>query len=86
MEEIKTAVLNEEYLRVVPRIAYYLKSKNMGAIYKSKYPLFATVGEEGRIYLLTNSLEAHGLPLWTSECNSMPMYSIEENIGIWVRR
>ena len=47
MEEIKTTVLNAEYLRVVPRIAYYLKSKNMGAIYKSKYPLSKRKNEEG---------------------------------------
>ena len=50
-------ITNEEYLRIVPRIAFYLKKKNIRGIFKYKYPLFATGGESGRIYLFSNSLE-----------------------------
>ena len=50
-------VVNEEYLKVVPRIAYYLKSKNTGDIFKYKCPLFAAGDGSGRIYLFNNSLE-----------------------------
>ena len=59
MEEKKrhyTAV-NAKYLRIIPGIGYYLKSKNIAAIWKCKYPLFAAVGEFERIYLFSNSLE-----------------------------
>ena len=68
MEEGKIIenVLNEEYedyLRVVPRIGYYMKSKNISAIFKSKCPTFALAGfcgVEERIYLFSNSLEEMG--------------------------
>ena len=53
-------VINEEYLRIVPRIAYYLKKKNIRGIFKDKCPLFATGYESGRIYLSSNSLEHMG--------------------------
>ena len=46
------------YLRIVPRIAFYLKNKNISAIFKYKCPLFAAAGGvNGRIYLFSNSLE-----------------------------
>ena len=51
------AVVNAKYLRIVPRIDYYLKSKNIPDILKHKCLLFAVGGAEGRIYLFTNSLE-----------------------------
>ena len=65
MEEGKIIenVRNEEYLRVVSRIGYYLKSKNISAIFKYKCPTFALAGEccvWGRIYLFATSLEEMG--------------------------
>ena len=62
MEEgqIIETVLNEEYMRIVPGIGYYLKSKNISSIFKSKTPTFATTGGDGRIYLFSNSLEFIG--------------------------
>ena len=51
------SVVYDEYLKVVPRIGYYLKNKNIGDILKYKCPLFAATVGEGRIYLLSNSLE-----------------------------
>ena len=60
----KRRVVNEEYLIVVPRIAYYFKSKNTLDIFKYKCPLFAACGiaseQKGRIYLFSNSLEHMG--------------------------
>ena len=53
----------EEYLRVVSRIGYYMKSKNISAIFKYKCPTFALAGlcgVEGIIYLFSNSLEEMG--------------------------
>ena len=47
----------EEYMRVVPGIGYYLRSKNIPAICKYKCSSFATGGGNRRIYLLSNSLE-----------------------------
>ena len=61
MEERKIRnVFNEEYLRIVPRMAYYFKSKNIRAKCKYKCILFAAAGEGGRISLFTNSLEYMG--------------------------
>ena len=65
MEEGKIIenVQNEEYLKVIPRIGYYMKSKNISAIFKYKCPTFAlagTCGVEERIYLFSNSLEEMG--------------------------
>ena len=45
------------YLRIVPRIAFYLKNKNISVIFKYKCPLFAAGDKKGRIYLFSNSLE-----------------------------
>ena len=53
-------VVNEEYLKIVPRIAYYLKSKNNRVIFKYKSLSFAAAGYEGGIYLFSNSLEHMG--------------------------
>ena len=60
MEEEKTAVLNVEYLRIVPRIGYYMNNKNIGGIFKYKCATFAGAGGNGRIYLFSNSLEHMG--------------------------
>ena len=60
MEEGKTTAINEEYLRIIPRIAYYLKSKNIAAIFKHKCLLFAAGSYEGMIELFSNSLEHMG--------------------------
>ena len=65
MEEGKIIenVRNEEYLRVVSRIGYYMKSKNISAIFKYKCPTLALAGAcdvEERIYLFSNSLEYMG--------------------------
>ena len=48
------------YMRIVPRIAYYLKKKNIRGIFKYKCPLFAAGGWDRRIYLFSNSLEHIG--------------------------
>ena len=53
-------ITNEEYLRIVPRIAFYLKNKNISARFKCKCPIFAAGGEKGRIELFSNSLEHMG--------------------------
>ena len=53
----------EEYLKVVPRIGYYMRSKNISAIFKYKCPTFTLAGlggAEERIYLFSNSLEEMG--------------------------
>ena len=50
----------EEYMRVVPGIGYYLRSKNIAAIFKYKCPTFAAGGGNQRIYLFANSLEYMG--------------------------
>ena len=65
MEEGKIIenVRKEEYLKVVSRIDYYMKSKNISAIFKYKCPTFAVTGfcdAEERIYLFSNSLEEMG--------------------------
>ena len=60
MEEGKTTAINEEYLRIIPRIAYYLKSNNIARIFKEKCPIFAAGGDGGRINLFSNSLEHMG--------------------------
>ena len=53
MEERK----NTKYLRIVSRIGYYLKSKNIADIFKLKCILFASGGSAGIIELINNSLE-----------------------------
>ena len=60
MEERKTTVINDEYVRIVPRISYYLKSKNIAAIFKHRCILFAAASNWGIIYLFSNSLEHMG--------------------------
>ena len=59
MEEEKAIVNKEEYDRIIPRIGYYMKSKNIATIIKHKSLLFAASDEE-RIYLFSNSLEEMG--------------------------
>ena len=60
MEEEKAIVNKEKYERVIPRIGYYMKSKNIARIFKEKCPLFATGGVEAIINLFSNSLEYMG--------------------------
>ena len=60
MEEEKAAVNKEKYERVIPRIGYYLKSKNIARIFKEKYPLFTAGGGEKILNLFSNSLEHMG--------------------------
>ena len=62
MEEGKIIenVRNGGYLRVVSRISYYMRSKNIAAICKYKCPTFAAGGRNQRIYLFANSLEEMG--------------------------
>ena len=59
MEESKI-IETVEYLRIIPQMAYYLKSHKTQNIFKYKSLLFATGGEKGRIYLMSNSLENMG--------------------------
>ena len=60
MEEEKGAVNMEKYERVIPRIGYYMKSKNIARIFKEKCPIFAAGVEEKVINLFSNSLEHMG--------------------------
>ena len=63
MEEDK-AIVNKEYERIIPRIGYYMKSKNITRIFKEKCPLFASGSggfwSKGIINLFSNSLEQMG--------------------------
>ena len=59
-KNIKSPSHIDIYLRIIPRIAFYLKNKNISAIFKYKCPLFAAGDENGRIYLFSNSLEHLG--------------------------
>ena len=60
MEEEKGVVNKEKYERIIPRIGYYMKSKNIARIFKEKCPIFAAGGEEKIINLFSNSLEHMG--------------------------
>ena len=60
MEEAKTIINKEEYERIIPKIGYYMKSKNIARIFKEKCPIFAAGGEEKIINLFSNSLEYMG--------------------------
>ena len=60
MEEEKTVVNKEKYERIIPRIGYYMKSKNIARIFKEKCPIFAAGGEANIINLFSNSLEHMG--------------------------
>ena len=60
MEEEKTVVNKEEYERIIPRIGYYMKSKNIARIFKEKCPIFAAGGEANIINLFSYSLEQMG--------------------------
>ena len=54
------SVNKEKYERIIPRIGYYLKSKNIARIFKEKCPIFAAGGKEAIINLFSNSLEHMG--------------------------
>ena len=60
MEEEKAVVNKEKYERIIPRIGYYMKSKNIAAIFKHKCLLFVAGSYEGMIELFSNSLEHMG--------------------------
>ena len=88
----KRRVVNEEYLKVVPRIAYYLKKKNIRVIFKYKCALFAAGGENERIDLFSNSLEHMGtfkghqreiLSLCGISNKILASGSYDKNIKIW---
>ena len=89
-------VVNEEYLRIVPRKAYYLKSKNTRDIFKYKCPLFAAGGgggdDQGEINLFSNSLEHMGtfmgykiaiLSLCAISTKILASGAYDKNIKIW---
>ena len=59
MEEDKT-IVNKEYKRVIPRIRYYMKCKNITRLFKEKCPIFAAGGDEKIINLFSNSQEQMG--------------------------
>ena len=82
----------EEYMRVVPGIGYYLRSKNIPAICKFKCPSFAACGGNRRIYLFANSLEymgslsghkGHILCLCAFSNRILASGSVHSNIKIW---
>ena len=54
------SVNKEKYERIIPRIGYYMKSKNIARIFKEKCPIFAAGGKEAIINLFSNSLEHMG--------------------------
>ena len=54
------SVNKEKYERTIPRIGYYMKSKNITRIIKEKCPIFAAGGKEAIINLFSNSLEHMG--------------------------
>ena len=60
MEEEKAVVNKEKYESITPRIGYYMKSKNIGRIFKEKCPIFAAGGAEEIINLFSNSMEHMG--------------------------
>ena len=63
MEEEKVIVNKEKYDIITSRIVYYMKSRNIARISKTKCPLFAAGSgwwSKGRIYLFSNSLEHMG--------------------------
>ena len=91
MEERKTRV-NEGNLRIVPRIGYYLKSRNIADIFKDKYPIFAAGGDARRIDLFSNSLEYMGslrghqesiMCLCAFPNKILASGSMDKNIKIW---
>ena len=59
MEEEKADVNKEKYDRIIPKIGYYMKSKNIARIFKEKCPIF-TAGGEKKINLFSNSMEHMG--------------------------
>ena len=60
MKEEKAIVNKEKYERIIPRIGYYMKSKNIARIFKEKCPIFAAGGKDAIINLFSNSLEHMG--------------------------
>ena len=92
MKEEKTLVNKEDYERITPRIAYYIKNKNITRILKKKCPLFAAGGNEWIINLFSNSLEYMGYfsghkgriqCLCTVSSNILASGSDDKTIKIW---
>ena len=90
--DIKSPSSIDIYLRIVPRIAFYLKNKYISAIFKHKCRLFAAGGKKGRIYLFSNSLEHMGtfsghlygiLSLCAISNKILASGSWDNNIKIW---
>ena len=48
MEE-KNKLYNEEYERIIPKIAYYLIGRGIRPIFKNKRELFSTAGKDNKI-------------------------------------
>ena len=91
MEEEKAVVNKEEYERIISRMGYYMKNKNIARIFKEKCPIFAA-GGDGRINLFSNSLEhmgyffGHKEQIWCLCAISNKILgsgSGEETIKIW---
>ena len=91
MEEEKT-VVNKEYERIIPRIGYYMKSKNIARIFKRRCPLFAAGGRQKIINLFSNSLEHMGCFSGHKDCISclcaipnkiLASGSVDITIKIW---
>ena len=57
MGQKEICVQNKKYLRIVPAIGKYLKNKNIPQIFKKKHQLLATGCKNGRVNIITNSLE-----------------------------
>ena len=53
-------ISTQEYVKVIPQISYYLRSRFLPPIFKYKCPLFAAAGYFNRIYIFSNSLEQMG--------------------------
>ena len=79
-------------MKVVPRIAYYLKKKNIRGIFKYKCPLFAAGVWKWEIYLFSNSLEHMGtfvghkrviFSLCAISHKILASGSMDKNIKIW---
>ena len=90
--DIKFPSSSDIYLRIVPRMAFYLKNKNISVIFKYKCPLFAAGDASGRIYLFSNSLEHMGtlsghigsiLSLCAISNKILASGSADKNIKIW---
>ena len=84
--------MEEEHERIISRIGYYMKSKNIARIFKGKHPLLAAAGDEERINIFSNSLEhmidcfGHKGGIWclcSLPYNILASGSEDKTIKIW---